>query len=101
MNARHQEKADHVLVVGVDEVKRPRHVEKELNESVDLLFSSPVGVFIWDYLRSITLNRVSAPGCPEAELRELEGQRRLFAILQQRRDAHNRARNAAAAGDEK
>jgi hypothetical protein len=101
MKPHQQEKADHVLVVGIDGVKRPKHVEDELNESVDMLFASPVGNFVWDYLRSITLNRVSAQGSAEADLRELEGQRRLFVYLQQRRDAHERARNSVNRKDDK
>jgi len=88
-NVRASQKASEGAVQSrFDNVRRSAALEAQINESVYQMFSTPVGAFVLDYLRSVTLQRVSAEGCSEAELRELEGQRRLVAGLMARMKSH-------------
>lgn len=87
----------HEVVSRHDGLRRSATLEASITEAVVHTFSTPVGVACLDYLRSITLNRVSPPGASDAELRELEGQRRLVAGLISRinHDERDRRRHTA------
>jgi len=95
-----QREGDAAITSNYDGVRRSGQLEDNITEMVALAFASPVGQQALDYLRSVTLHRISAPGATDAELRELEGQRRLVAGLIARIRAYDNRRKAVTAKED-
>jgi hypothetical protein len=70
-----------------DGVIRTADLEEKINGACRTALNSPAGQTVMDYLRSITLNTVLPPSASDAELRMQEGMRRLFGILDARRNS--------------
>ncbi len=72
------------LCIGSDGVRRRREDEDELNDLAVTTFRSPGGQRFLSYLRSITIHNVLGPGVTDNELRHMEGQRYLVALIERR-----------------
>lgn len=95
-SARHQEKSDNALILSsYDGIRRSKQLEDTITEAVFHAFGTAPGRDALAYLRTITLNRVTPEGASDAQLRELEGQRRLVAGLIARIDDEDRRKRAA------
>ena len=70
--------------LGVDGYPRPKQKDEEISKVIDSVFKTPNGKEMLQYLRSITIDAVSGPNIPDIELRHLEGQRYLVALLVKR-----------------
>ena len=70
--------------LGVDGYQRPREEDEKLSQNVLALFNTPVGMSVMQYLKSITVDAVAGPNISDAELRHLEGQRYLVALISKR-----------------
>jgi hypothetical protein len=94
-------------VLGVDGIVRPVEIEHDINATFARLFANDGGKKVIDYLRSVTVNNVQGPATPDGELRHLEGQRFLAALIERRIDLGQRrkpelpAATATAAGARK
>lgn len=73
----------------------PRSKEEDLKISQDLLatFISPSGQATLQYLKSITIEAVAGGAISNEELRHLEGQRYLVALIVKRMKLAERAKN--------
>lgn len=71
----------------IDGMHRPADLEEKINGAFRAAFSSPSGQAVIDYLRSITLHTVLPPQATNEELRMQEGMRRLFGIIEARRNS--------------
>lgn len=78
------EKRDPNKFVGLDGIVRDVAEEKRLNDAFAACFRDLPGQRALDYLRSLTLFNVTGPKTTDAELRHLEGQRFLLALIEQR-----------------
>lgn len=83
-------KRDPDKFIGLDGVVRPVAEEKQINDAFAACFRDLPGQRALDYLRSITVFNVTGPGATDAELRHLEGQRFLLALIE-RRIQHGRS----------
>ena len=72
------------LCIGADGVKRRREDEDELNDLAVSTFRSPGGQKFLSYLRSITIHNLQGPGVTDNELRHMEGQRYIVALMERR-----------------
>ena len=70
--------------VGLDGVVRDVAEEKRLNDAFAACFREIHGQRAIDYLRSITVFNVTGGKATDAELRHLEGQRYLCALIESR-----------------
>ena len=70
--------------MGVDGYQRPREKNEKLSQDTLALFNTPVGHSVLQYLKSITVDAVAGPNISDAELRHLEGQRYLVALIVKR-----------------
>lgn len=70
--------------LGVDGYQRPREQDEKLSQDTLALFNTPVGQSVLKYLKSITVDAVAGPNITDAELRHLEGQRYLVALIVKR-----------------
>ena len=70
--------------LGVDGYQRPRDQDEKLSQDVLALFSTPLGMSVMQYLKSITVDAVAGPNISDAELRHLEGQRYIIALIVKR-----------------
>lgn len=70
--------------LGVDGYPRPKQKDEEISKVIDSVFKTPNGKEMLQYLRSITIDAVSGPNISDIELRHLEGQRYLVALLVKR-----------------
>lgn len=68
-----------------DDFTRSPEAEEQINGPVRSALTSPAGRKVMDYLMSITTNLALPPSATDAELRSMEGMRRLVAILDKRR----------------
>lgn len=65
--------------------------ERTLNDLAARLFKTEDGQKFITYLRNLTINRVTGPEVPDHQLRHLEGQRFIVAIIERRiADGRNR-----------
>lgn len=69
----------------IDGFKRTKNLEERINLTCRNLLNGPEGDFLMDYLKSITTQVVLPHTASDAELRMMEGQRRLVGILDVRR----------------
>ena len=64
-----------------------KHLEKlseKISQNIRALFNTPNGQEVLKYLRSITVDVISGPNISDNELRHLEGQRYLIALIVRR-----------------
>lgn len=69
----------------IDGFRRDKSLEERINLTCRSLLNGPEGDFLMDYLKSITTQVVLPHTASDAELRMLEGARRVVAILDTRR----------------
>lgn len=81
---------------GPDGHTRSPKAEERLDLIVEAAFDTEPGRQTLDYLKSITINHVLSPQATDAELRSLEGARRLVAIIQARLARAEKLRKSAA-----
>ena len=70
--------------LGVDGYPRPKQKDEEISKVIDSVIKTPNGKDMLQYLRSITIDAVSGPNISDPELRHLEGQRYLVALIVKR-----------------
>lgn len=70
--------------MGPDGIIRQTKDEDELDRLAAGTFNNPVSQKFLTYLKSITINNLLGPGASDNELRHMEGQRYLVAILERR-----------------
>ena len=78
--------------MGPDGILRPVENEDELDRLAAATFKEAQAQKFLNYLKSITLNNTLGPGASNEELRHLEGQRNLVAIIE-RRIEHGRRKS--------
>ena len=71
-------------IIGPDGYERTPSEEARLNVAAAKLFGTPAGKDFLDYLRSISIERVSGPYMEDSYLRHLEGMRFIVAVISQR-----------------
>jgi len=72
------------LTFGADGIKRKVDDEEELNRWAAQTFREPVAQKFLAYLKSITINNLQGAGVSTEELRHIEGQRYLVALIERR-----------------
>tara|TARA_R110001592_G_scaffold917_1_gene4768 strand:- start:2269 stop:2544 length:276 start_codon:yes stop_codon:yes gene_type:complete len=70
--------------LSIDGFYRTIENESRLNQEVDKLFSSELGIKVLDYLKSITIDAVAGRDISNDQLRHLEGMRYLYFIIKKR-----------------
>jgi len=70
--------------LGVDGYPRPKEKDEQISKVIDSVFKTPNGKEVLQYMRTITIDAVSGPNISDIELRHLEGQRYLVALLVKR-----------------
>jgi hypothetical protein len=70
--------------IGVDGFPRPVEEDEKISKDIKGLFNSPAGKEVLRYLRSITLDAVAGGGISDGELRHMEGQRFVVALIERR-----------------
>ena len=70
--------------VSPDGLRRPEKMERNLNESFAIIFSSAAGKDVLEYLKSVTTSRVLEPGLPENTYSYQEGARWLMGVISTR-----------------
>jgi len=70
--------------LSVDGFERSKEDDKLISQHIDACFSTPAGKETLKYLRSITIEMVHGGGVSDAELRHMEGQRYLVALIERR-----------------
>jgi hypothetical protein len=76
----------------IDGFDRPEEAEEQINQICRAALTGPSGEALMDYIRSITTNVVLHHTASDAELRAMEGMRRLTGILDRRRNAKPKVR---------
>lgn len=71
-------------VEGADGIFRSHADEEEINRWFATTFREPAALKVLAYLKSITVNNLQGPGVTTEELRHLEGQRYLAALIERR-----------------
>lgn len=81
-----QERIDHArgLVLGADGIQRKIEDEEEWNRLAAQVFREPPAQKLLAYLRSITINNLQGSGVSDNELRHMEGQRYIVALIERR-----------------
>jgi len=70
--------------LGVDGYQRPREQDERISQDVLALFNTPVGISVMQYLKSITVEAIAGPAITDSELRHMEGQRYVIALITKR-----------------
>ncbi len=70
--------------LGVDGYQRKREDDERISKNFLALFSTPNGMEVLSYLRSMTIDIVSGGNISDGELRHLEGQRYAIALIVKR-----------------
>ena len=70
--------------LGVDGFPRNKEEDKIISQNINSLFKTPNGQEVLKYLKSVTIEAVSGSNISDAELRHLEGQRYLVALIVKR-----------------
>lgn len=73
--------------MSIDGYPRTEEEEERLNGLCRAVLTGQTGEQLMAYLRSITINTVLPTTATDAQLRDLEGQRRIVGILDVRRNA--------------
>lgn len=71
-------------IEGADGIFRSKEDEDEINLWFAMTFKEPVAMKVLAYLKSVTINNLQGPGVTTEELRHLEGQRYLAALMERR-----------------
>lgn len=79
--------------MGPDGIVRSVEQDDEINRWAAATFREEVGKKFLDYLRSITLFNILGPNSDDRELRQLEGMRNLYAIIERRIENGRRLAN--------
>ena len=70
--------------LGVDGFPRSKDLDEIISKNVLSLFNTPNGIEVLKYLKSVTIEAVSGSNISDAELRNLEGQRYIVALIVKR-----------------
>ena len=70
--------------LGVDGFPRSKEKDKIISQNIQSLFKTPTGQEVLKYLKSVTIEAVSGSNISDAELRHLEGQRYIVALIVKR-----------------
>ena len=70
--------------LGVDGFPRSKEEDKIISQNINSLFKTPNGQEVLKYLKSVTIEAVSGSNISDAELRHLEGQRYIVALIVKR-----------------
>jgi hypothetical protein len=70
--------------IGVDGFPRRKEEDTKISKDVAAVFRTEAGQEVLRYLRSVTLDAVAGGGISDGELRHLEGQRFLVAMIERR-----------------
>ena len=70
--------------MGPDGIIRSVEDEDELDRLAAGTFNNPASQKFLTYLKSITINNILGPGASDIELRSMEGQRFLVAVIERR-----------------
>lgn len=76
--------------IGLDGFHRDRNDDARISLDTATLFKTDSGKAVLKYLRSITIEQVNGAGVSDAELRHMEGQRYVVALIEQRINHANR-----------
>ena len=79
--------------LGVDGYPRSKEEDERISKHLLGLFNTPNGTEVLKYLKSVTIEAVSGPNISDAELRHLEGQRYLVALIVKRINHAQRLKN--------
>ena len=79
--------------LGVDGYPRSKEEDERISKNLLGLFNTPNGTEVLKYLKSVTIEAVSGPNISDAELRHLEGQRYLVAVIVKRINHAQRLKN--------
>tara|TARA_R100000329_G_scaffold46034_1_gene43162 strand:+ start:592 stop:834 length:243 start_codon:yes stop_codon:yes gene_type:complete len=79
--------------LGVDGYPRSKEEDERISKNLLGLFNTPNGTEVLKYLKSVTIEAVSGPNISDAELRHLEGQRYLVALIVKRINHAQRLKN--------
>ena len=79
--------------LGVDGFPRSKDSDEIISKNVLSLFNTPNGIEVLKYLKSVTIEAVSGSNISDAELRHLEGQRYLVALIVKRINHAMRLKN--------
>ena len=71
-------------ILGPDGISRTPEHDKKINEAFAATFREASAEVVLDYLKSITINRISGPESTDTYLRHLEGQRSIVALISTR-----------------
>jgi len=71
-------------IMGPDGIARTPDQDKKINEAFQETFRPECARVVMDYLKSITINRISGPESSAEYLRHLEGQRSIVALISTR-----------------
>ena len=78
--------------IGIDGIQRKSERDVEISQNVAQIFSTPTGLEVLKYLRSVTVEMVNGPNVSTEELRHIEGQRYLVGLIEQRIAHANRSK---------
>ena len=70
--------------LGVDGFPRSKDLDEIISKNILSLFNTPNGIEVLKYLKSVTIEAVSGSNISDAELRHLEGQRYIVALIVKR-----------------
>ena len=70
--------------LGVNGYPRSKDEDERISKNIMSLFNTPNGIEVLKYLKSVTIEAVSGANISDAELRHLEGQRYLVALMVKR-----------------
>ena len=70
--------------LGVDGFPRSKDSDEIISKNVLSLFNTPNGIEVLKYLKSVTIEAISGSNISDAELRHLEGQRYIVALIVKR-----------------
>ena len=79
--------------LGVDGFPRSKDSDEIISKNVLSLFNTPNGIEVLKYLKSVTIEAVSGSNISDAELRHMEGQRYLVALIVKRINHAMRLKN--------
>lgn len=79
--------------IGIDGYQRATSQDLEISQNVAEVFSTPAGQAVSKYLRSITIEMVHGSNVTAEELRHIEGQRYIVALIEARINHAHRSKN--------
>lgn len=79
--------------LGVDGYPRPQQEDEKISQHLLATFNTPSGMETLKYLKSVTIEAVSGGAISDQELRHLEGQRFLVALIVKRINHAERIKN--------